>query len=187
MTFLAETSPRHNQSLPSDGTRLVSAALTLRLGIIVHTDRLVLAVRHNPAWTPSPRREIVMGLDVEGDSAVADGITSRLDILSAREALLSVSATRDRPVTAEARAIKTKSQERVARGLEASSQSRMTIAPPAPDSSQPRQTQCPEILHCAETLGIPWKQIVVDEIAAEESYSGATSRMLRMSALSARL
>src|SRR5262245_19938531 len=113
------------------------------------------------------RREIVMGLDVEGDAAVADGTESRFDILPAREVLLS--ALRQVPDSPRPRGEQTGRQAKSASlpalmpfpsgGDNRSSASR--FVPTAKDAE-------PTILRCAETLSIPWKQIVVDEIEAEQ-------------------
>jgi hypothetical protein len=108
-----------------------------------------------------------MGLDVEGDDAVADGIRSRLDILSAREVLLSALRQETGPLQ-----LKREQSKREARSA---SPAALRLLPNENDGSSsgsrfvPTATDpVPSILRCAETLAIPWKQIVVDEIEAEQ-------------------
>jgi len=108
-----------------------------------------------------------MSLDVEGDASTADGIKSRLDLLSAREVLLSALRQVRDPLPPE--------REKSRR--EARSASLPALRPlhdedddnPSGSRFAPTPTDSvPSILRCADTLGIPWKQIVVDEIEAEQ-------------------
>ena len=108
-----------------------------------------------------------MGLDVEGDAAVTDGITSRLDTLSAREALLRSLRQGTGPLQlkrAQSRRKATSASPTALRPLPIEDDDRSSGSRFIPTATDP----IPEILRCAETFGIPWKQILIDEIAAEE-------------------
>jgi hypothetical protein len=108
-----------------------------------------------------------MGLDVEGDAAAADRIETRLDVRSAREVLPG--SLRQGTGTVQ---LKRQQSKREARG--ASSPASRPLPNENGDSSSgsrfvPTPTDpVPSILRSAETLGIPWKQIVLDEIEAEQ-------------------
>src|SRR5262245_31359642 len=108
-----------------------------------------------------------MGLNVEGDAAVADGITRRLDTLSAREVLRRSlrQRTGSFQLKREQSRRKAKSPSPAAsRPLPDEDDDRSSGSRFVPTATDP----IPAVLHCAETLGIPWKQIVVDEIEAEQ-------------------
>jgi hypothetical protein len=115
-----------------------------------------------------PRKEIDMGLDAEGDAAVADEITHRLDPLSASDVPLRalrrvlIPSVGQREPSPEAA---TKLQPLVP--APATPPSRIDGASPSPFVLTATHS-APQILRYAETLGIPWKQILVEEIAAEE-------------------
>jgi hypothetical protein len=110
-----------------------------------------------------------MTLDAEGDAVVADEITNRLDRNSARDVLLSAlrrvpgTSRRQRNESSQEAALKARplvpTPEELPPGIDDSSRS--PFVPTAAEST-------PEILSCAETLGVPWKQILVDEIEAEQ-------------------
>jgi len=124
---------------------------------------------HAPTVSPTndSSRSSPMPLPPAGDPAVADGITSRLDALSAREVLLKSlrQGTGPLPLKREQSRRKAKGAPPAAsRPLPNEDDDRSSGSRSIPTATDP----IPEILRCAETLGIPWKQILIDEIAAEE-------------------
>jgi hypothetical protein len=110
-----------------------------------------------------------MGLDAEGNTGVADEITNRLDRLPARHVLLNALGRAPAPLRRLRKEPGPEAAMKAPPLVPGQDSFPSSVDGSSPSPLVPNATEStPDLLRYAETLGIPWKHILRDEIAAEE-------------------